>query len=800
MLTGNYPLTEPVFNSQLSFRPLVEALKKSIAEGNPGMKSLYGRVVDEMESHPELLDSITDLSVLEPYSALIEELLSSVFPATTPFNIHAVSFPFTFEAVYASPIFRSMLIKPGNNRIEVPDQKIGKSLQQERIQFAYGLILKKYLGYSVPDNARSVHSFKDPVTGLTRYMELRIDTRFIDVNPIGEMPPLPDSVVCQRTNRILTISELMEKVPLEKFCFEGISVIRVNDVTEQEVISLIKNKLLDLNMVPDGSAYWELETYIQSLIGIKEVKIGITPFLKVNGHYVYSDLHNNYSLLFKHFHSNKDKDEVSDCCKMLFRENDQPVLFETLTEDTLADVEYLEYYYLQGGRSMIICPIMGESGLLGMLEIISEVPGTLKPAHIAKLLPAIPLFTLALEKGAENLNNKIDKVIKEKFTAVQPSVEWKFTEAALNYIVNSQQKDKEDIKIERIAFNEVYPLYGAIDIRNSSTERSHAIQLDLLEQLETALKVVKKAQTDMPFPVLQEVEFKLDKYIASASDVLLSDEEISINDFLHGQVVSIFNHLQSTQPSLKNDIEQYFAALDPQLGIIYHHRKEYEESIARINDTLARLVDKEQVSAQKVYPHYFERYITDGLEFNIYMGQSIAPRKKFDELYLRNMKMWQLTILAKAARITHKLEKELSHPLRTTQLILVHSIPLSISFRTEERKFDVDGAYNMRYEIVKKRIDKVRIKDTNERLTQPGKIAVVYSQSKDAGEYLEYIEFLQNQKLIKPGVEQLDLEELQGVVGLKALRVDVNFETESKPADPKIELSNITSQQLIGGR
>ena len=313
-----------------------------------------------------------------------------------------------------------------------------------------------------------------------------------------------------------------------------------------------------------------------------------------------------------------------------------------------------------------------------------------------------------------------------------------------------------------------------------------------------ARKVVRKAQTDMPFPVLQEIEFKLEKYIASASDVLLSDEEINIHDFLHGQVVSIFNHLLSTQPSLKNEIEKYFSSLDPQIGMIYHHRKEYEESISRINDTLARLVDKEQVAAQKVYPHYFERYITDGLEFNIYMGQSIAPRKKFDELYLRNMKMWQLTVLAKASRMTHKLEKELSHPLRTTQLILAHSIPLSISFRTEERKFDVDGAYNIRYEIIKKRIDKVRIKDTNERLTQPGKIAIVYSQAKDASEYMEYIEFLQNQKLIKPGVEQLDLEELQGVMGLKALRVDVNYETETKVAEPKVELSTTTSQQLIG--
>ena len=179
------------------------------------------------------------------------------------------------------------------------------------------------------------------------------------------------------------------------------------------------------------------------------------------------------------------------------------------------------------------------------------------------------------------------------------------------------------------------------------------------------------------------------------------------------------------------------------------------------------------------------------------MGQSITPRKKFDDIYLRNMKMWQLTVLAKAAKMTHDLEKELSHPLRTTQLILAHSQPLSISFRTEERKFDVDGAYNTRYEIVKKRIDKVRIKETNERLTQPGKIAIVYSQAKDAAEYTEYIEFLQNKKLIKPGIERHDLEELQGVIGLKALRVDVNFDDALK-TETTVELSNTTSEQLLG--
>jgi hypothetical protein len=784
---------ESLFKSNLSFYPLVMALKKNIDEGNPGMKKLYGNVVKEFESHPELMKTITDLDILTPHTELIEELLSAVFPPTTANYMYGVAIPFKHIAVYASPRFKSML-KPGTQEINVPEGQVGSNLNQEKMQFAYGLILKKYLGVNSPETSRSIHPYLNEETGLTRFLELRIDARFIDVKPIGEMPALPESILNKHTNNIMTMEELMEHIPVDKFVFEGISVIRVNDMTEQEVITLIKNRLLDMNAFSDASVYTELEKHVQSLIGLKDLAIGITPFFKINGHYVYSDLHNNNSLLFKHFHSSSDKDEISDYCKLLFRDNKQPLLFETMDEQSLKDVKCLQYYHLEGARSMIISPLKNNNGLLGMLEIISKIPGQLKPAHIVKIEGAISLFTLGLEKSLDQLNNQVDTVIKKKFTAVQPAVEWKFTEASLNYIVSKQKK--EDTKIERIAFNDVHPLYGAIDIRNSSTERSHAIQLDIVEQLEMARRVIKKAQMNLTFPLLQEIEFKIEKFISSASDVLQSGEELSIQDFLQVQVVAVFNHLKSTEPSLKNDVELYFAALDPQLGMLYHHRKNYEQSVSRINDTLARFIDKEQIAAQKVYPHYFERYVTDGLEFNIYMGQTISPRKKFDEIYLRNLKMWELTILTKAARIAHTLEQELAHPLRTTQLILSHGQTLSILFRTEERKFDVDGAYNIRYEIVKKRIDKAHIKDTNERLTQPGKIAIVYSQAKDAAEYTEYIEFLQNKKLLKPGIEYHDLEELQGVVGMKALRVEVNFD-DLPVSDKNLELSSTTSGQLL---
>lgn len=797
METGSFQINGITINSRLSFRPLIEALKKNIAQGDPSEQKLFSPVIETFESHEELMQPITDMSMVAQHQELISELLSILFPPTASSheNIYAVTLPFQYKTIYTSKPFHHLFIKPGTNEIKIPEGEIGLDLVKERLKNAYLLVLRKYCGYSKPKTSRSIYPFVEPHTGLTKFLELRVDARFIDIIPVDKIPELPHSPLCTQTNRIKTFDELIKEVPLDQFIFEGIAIMRVNDVTEEEVISRIKSSLLNINALSDATVYKELENHIQSLIGLKDVRIGVTPFFKVNGHYVYSELHNSNSNLFKHFHSIADKDEISDCCKILFKDSDQPVLFETLTEKNISDVEYLQYYYMENGRSLIICPLKHNNELLGILEIVSDTPGKLKHLHVSKIESAIPLFTLALEKSMERLYNQIDKVIKQQFTAVQSSVEWKFTEAALNYIVNHQHN--EEVKMEHICFPDVFPLYGAIDIRNSSTERSQSIQRDMVEQLEMAMRVVKKAQADMPFPLLQEIEYKIDKYIASATDALLSDEEVSIHDFLQGQVVSIFNHLQNSEPSIAKEVGQYFAALDPQLNMIYHHRKEYEQSISKINDTLARFIDREQAAAQKVFPHYFERYVTDGVEFNIYMGQSISPKKKFDDIYLRNMRMWQLTVLAKAARVTHQMEQHLSHPLKTTQLILAHSIPLSISFRTEEKKFDVDGAYNVRYEIIKKRIDKVRIKETNERLTQPGKVAIVYSQAKDATEYMEYIEFLQNQNLLKPGTEHHDLEELQGVVGLKALRVEVNMDHEQKH-DSKIELSNTTSQQLIG--
>ncbi len=65
----------------------------------------------------------------------------------------------------------------------------------------------------------------------------------------------------------------------------------------------------------------------------------------------------------------------------------------------------------------------------------------------------------------------------------------------------------------------------------------------------------------------------------------------------------------------------------------------------------------------------------------------------------------------------------------------------------DEKQFDVDGTYNARYEIIKKRIDKAHVKGSEERVTQKGKIAIIYSNRNDEREYLRYIKYLAVKKV-----------------------------------------------------
>jgi len=77
-------------------------------------------------------------------------------------------------------------------------------------------------------------------------------------------------------------------------------------------------------------------------------------------------------------------------------------------------------------------------------------------------------------------------------------------------------------------------------------ERNSAIQLDLLEQLNSARSVLIKASNKIEFPLLNEIKYKVDKYIAATTETLLSDDEMMIYEFLQHDMDALFKHLETT--------------------------------------------------------------------------------------------------------------------------------------------------------------------------------------------------------------------------------------------------------------
>jgi hypothetical protein len=234
--------------------------------------------------------------------------------------------------------------------------------------------------------------------------------------------------------------------------------------------------------------------------------------------------------------------------------------------------------------------------------------------------------------------------------------------------------------------------------------------------------------------------------------------------------------------AVRGAMEAYRGALDPRLGAVYGQRRVFEESVTRIADTISSYLDLEEEAAQDIYPHYFEKQKTDGVDHQMYVGGSLLEDGRFDPLYLKSLRIWQLMVACGVAARADRLTTELPVPLQTTHLVLVQHAPLSIRFRFDEKRFDVDGAYDIRYEIVKKRIDKALIKGTTERITQPNKLVIVYGQAAEAAEYRGYLEYLRHLGYVSGEIEDVELEELQGVHGLRALRIEIAL--REVPAEP----------------
>jgi GAF domain-containing protein len=759
------------FRCELSLEPLIAFWTETVAGEGP-TKAALARIVSEgVRGAPELTGTIVDTAVIEQHRDLVDVLMAAVFPrASWEQEYGAAMFPFQLRGFYGTPLMQRLLMAEdgaiqGRVNLDAP------MVAAMRMGYAYALILRRLYGIEVEVDYPLICTVTDPNTALDRHFRVFFDWRFEDVVATNGVPPLSDEVRQRLHANLLDPVWLREVLPPEQFVIRGFTIFRAMEVTDQEVLSALKRDLIDRESIVSDERFLGLQNRLRTLFRRPELLLGLAA---IDGDRVlllnYGTRHENACIFADSSHY-----RTADFAGSVFAravQGDRPLIVRDLA--ALPERTHIEEDAIRNGiRNKLVAPLHYQGRVIGTLSLGSPNPGDLDANHLPKLHEVLPLFSMAVQRSMEELNTRVQTQIKEKFTAIHPVVEWRFRKAVLDGL--EAHGDPAGLELQPIVFPNVYPLYALSDIRGSSTQRALAIQGDLLTQLNLARDVIRAAHQARELPVLAELLYRIDREIVDVGGELTAGGEVGVIALLRSEVEGLFDHLQTFGATVQAAIAAYRAALDPQRGVVYRRRQVFEESVTRIAETISGHLDLEDQAAQAMYPHYFEKQKTDGVDHQIYVGASLVEDGRFDPLYLKNLRLWQLMVVCGIAARADQLAGDLPVPLRTTHLILVQHTPLSIRFRFDEKRFDVDGAYDIRYEIVKKRIDKALVRGSSERVTQPGKIAIVYSQPEEAAEYRTYIEYLQHLGHLGADVEDLELGELQGVHGLRALRATVTL-------------------------
>jgi hypothetical protein len=767
-------LDEFPFRVELSLAPLIRYWEREIAGGYSALGDVAGTVLDQVRRAPELTRPVVDPAAIRSHGNLLRALMVAVVSPNFYEDGHAAALlPFRLQTFYATPAFTRDLNGPDGvlrGRIDVD----ASLLADVRIMHTYSLILLRVYGMEVGVEFPWVSIVTDPETGLDRHFKLLLDRRFLEVDVVGEAPVLTPEARQRLRSQIADPAALMALLPPEKFVIRGFSVVRAIEVTEQEMLSSIQRDLIDKESVVSVERFRALQQKLRALLRLPEVELGLAA---IEGDRV---LLLNFGARFEHscIFADSTHRRIGDFAGSIYERASierRPLFVEDL--EAYPNRTKMEDATLAAGyRSIVVAPLIYQDELIGSLKLVSPRPGALNVALTPHLLQILPLFAVAVRRSMDEFENRVQAVIKEKCTAIHPVVEWRFRKAVMNSLERSEGHGETGAgEMEPIVFRDVYPLYALADIRGSSTNRAWAIQADLLAQLGLARDVLQAAFRARPMPILDQLRHRIDTHSDAVEVSLRTGDEAGLIAFLRTEIESLFDHLEGYGPEVRGRIEAYRGAIDPQLGAVVTKRRGFDESVTLLNETISSYLDLEERAAQEACPHYFEKQRTDGVDYSIYAGASLLEEDGFTPLQLKNLRLWQLMVACGVAVRAERVKPRLPEPLEITNLILVQHAPLAIRFRFDEKRFDVDGAYNVRYEIMKKRIDKAVVRGTTERLTQPGKIAIVYSQAGEAAEYRDYIAYLQSLGYLAADVESLELEELQGVLGLRALRVAVNL-------------------------
>lgn len=751
-------LSDSPFQIKLSFEQLVEALKGKRASGQ--LSDFEDELLQDIDLFPELCEGINNQEQVEKCKDVLDRLLKDLFPSILSLNeIKAINIPYTDLFFNSSKRFQNILNAAG----PAFELKIRNFDEHQFYVMSCCIILNERYGTKLNFGQPLFYDIPDK-NGNNKHYRILYNADFLDIVPTAASKKLTPADVELLLDNYNDIDLWKFMFPKESYILKGFAIITLFDATIENAVSVYKESFLGSNSI---DFIKNTETILKTIYQTQHIRCGFMFYNqdsgKLTGITCGAEI---MSLLLPHQSEQNAADILSpDAYEMLFNKKQYYTISDLAKSKDKANGKLLSVYAKEGARSLLLATVEKKDQILGVLEIISTDKDLLNSINGQKLEIFMSYFSESIDRLIVENENNIQAIIQRNYTTIHDSVNWRFREEVEKSI--HFKNGDTDYKLEEIIFENVYPLYGQVDIENSSVVRNNSIQKDLQHQLGASIKILKKVGTVHPDDYTEDLLIQAKEFKNDLVKVLRADVEQQITHFLNRHIHS---HLKAiTNERLFTEVTQYFEDNREEDGLFYSHRRSYAQTISSINNNLSRIIDGRQEEAQNIIPHYYERFKTDGVDHNLYVGAAIAPKNDFTVSHLNGLRFWQLQTLCEMIAKHQQAGSEMG----VTGLILVYSAPLTIRFRMDEKRFDVDGAYNVRFEVIKKRIDKAHIKGSAERIVKRNHIAIVYAAKEEELEYMQYIGRLQSLNLVHSKIEKFDVEDLQSVFGLKGIRIAV---------------------------
>lgn len=729
-------------------------------------------LIDRTKNFKELKDGFQDISLLEKNEDLIRLLLADLFPTGLTNNeIKAASIPLSNITFNYTERFKGILKDAGKD-FEIELRNI---TDNEFYVFCCCLILQTYFKKDIKSTIPFYYDIPNK-QGIMKHYKITVNSDFTEIYPTEEAKIPSDDILDMLLENLDDFKLWKKYFPSQSWVLKGFTIISLVDCTSEVALSDLKSSMIEIDP-EDLNPNENLTEIFKSYFDVADLNFGLMTFnkkeQKLDNLPIYESLLTNHIL---DFWINTFDEETRINTFNNISHNSKPIVVSNVNnlDENIRQLPSFNILKDNNVNSFMVIPIMKDNDLLAIMEFTSSIAGSFNGLKLKKMEFFSDMILFSLNRFYFEKNYQIEAIIQREYTSIHDSVVWKFRNEAEKYFTASLGKKIYTLK--QIAFKNLTPLFGVSDIRSSSEKRFNLMLLDLNQQIEWLIDILALTNSDS-----EKFTLALDVFENELNNEIKADTEQRFQRLLREEIHPFLQAKLEVRSSreVKAKIKDYFLQVRPQTDLFYNHRKKLDDSIMLLNRKFADMLDENQIKAQQIFPHYYERFKSDGVEHNLYIGHNIAPELHYTSKVVHKLRYWQLKTICKMELEFQTFKQNLPISLDIASLIFVYNEKIDIRFRMDEKRFDVDGAYNSYYEIIKKRLDKAHVKDSSERITAPGKITIVYFGMENQKEYLEYISRLQKKNILQHNVEFLKVEDLQGITGLLALRVSISQEDQS---------------------